>query len=194
MIPMGYMAKRVVAPPGFLSAVKGIVDVYSVSDCVNDNFADFVDDWRHNGYWFFDHPGIIANLAREKAIDLAGTLLFYYEAYDQEYTGADWRDFGPWKRHPGVDVKPLAAKTLEGFDVVTFWSENSSQPEHSPLSCNSLAEEIPTNEHCLLRSLEEAKRALERGKFAEGEAGPCWRVFAVYSVDEAWPPITEQFV
>jgi hypothetical protein len=194
MIPMGYMAKRVAATPEFLSSVREIVDVYSVSRCVNDDFADFVDDWKHNGYWFFDSPAIIAHLAGEKAIDLRGTLLFYYEACDQEYAKTGWRMFGPWSGNPDVNVAPPAKKTLEGFDVVTFWPENSSQPLCSPLSCNILAAQIPTNSHCLLRSLEEAKAALDRGDFAKGEPGPCWRIFAVFSVDERWPPIAEHLV
>jgi hypothetical protein len=52
MIPIGYMAKRICVPPPALG-LSGIVDIYSVNDCVNDNFADYVNYWRHNGYWFF---------------------------------------------------------------------------------------------------------------------------------------------
>lgn len=85
-----------------------------------------------------------------------------------------------------VDSPKRAA--LEGFDVVTVWSENSSAPEHSPLSCNGLAEKIPTNEHCLLASFDEAWEAVESGKFAGGEAGS-HRIFAVYSVEVPWPPV-----
>jgi hypothetical protein len=73
-------------------------------------------------------------------------------------------------------------RRLEGFDVVTFWAGNA--PECSPLSCNSLAEKLPTNTHCLLASFEEARMRLEDGTLLSGEAGP-YRIFAVYSVD--WP-------
>ena len=180
MIPMGYMAKRVSPPPGYIAA-PGLIDVYSVSSCVNDDFAEFIDFWKHNGYWFFDRPEIIDELSRANSVDLTDTKLFYYEAYEFEYTGREWRSFSPWIGCPGVSVVPPSDSDLEGFDVVTFWPENSSQPLHSPLSCNSLAEEIPTNSHCLLRSFDEAKSALEEGKFAKGEPGP-WRIFAVYSV------------
>lgn len=185
MIPVGYMAKRVAPPPGYV-APAGIVDVYSVSACVNDDFADFVDSWMHNGYWFFDRPELIANLAQENGIDLSGTKLFYYEAHELEYTGEEWRSFGPWDGWPEVNVSPPAKSHLEGFDVVTFWPENSSQPLCSPLSCNNLAEEIPTNAHCLLRSFDEATTALDQGGFAKGEPGT-YRIFAVYSADLAWP-------
>jgi hypothetical protein len=66
--------------------------------------------------------------------------------------------------------------------VVTFWAGNA--PEHSPLSCNSIAEDVPTNSHCLLATFEEAETALNKGVFEDGEPGP-YRIFAVYSVD--WP-------
>lgn len=69
-----------------------------------------------------------------------------------------------------------------GYDVVTFSTGNSA--ECSPLSCNSVAREVGTNEHCLLICLEEAKRLLEEGKFKNSEPGP-FRIFAVYSVP--WP-------
>ncbi|OQW33412.1 MAG: hypothetical protein A4E19_03115 [Nitrospira sp. SG-bin1] len=40
--------------------------------------------WKHNGYWFFDSPEVIEQVAREESIDLAGTKIFYYEVYKQD--------------------------------------------------------------------------------------------------------------
>jgi hypothetical protein len=37
-MPAGYMAKR------------DLKDVYSVSSCVNENFADYIEYWQHNGF------------------------------------------------------------------------------------------------------------------------------------------------
>jgi len=71
---------------------------------------------------------------------------------------------------------------LEGFDVVTFTAGNL--PEHSPLSCNGLAENLPTNSHCLFDMFAEAETSLNSGRFEECEPGP-YRIFAVFSVD--WP-------
>jgi len=70
-------------------------------------------------------------------------------------------------------------KHLEGFDVVTF--SNKNLPECSPLSCNHLAEEIPTNPHCLPDSFSDAKKYLEDGIFNNSEPGP-YRIFSVFSV------------
>jgi hypothetical protein len=186
MIPIGYMAKRNCDKPRALGLLT-VTDIYSVNACVNDNFADYVDYWKHNGYWFFDSPKIIQSLSREHSIDLDGTRLFYYEAHELEFDGENWRNFSPWGQIPVNVVSPIQ-KRLEGFDVVTIWAENSPDPEHSPLSCNALADEIPTNSHCLLNSFEEAENALNAGKFKGNDPG-AQRIFAVYSVD--WPVVEE---
>jgi hypothetical protein len=180
MIPVGYMAKRVSARPQWIGAER-VVDVYSVSNCVSNDFADYVDDWKHNGYWFFDSPEVIRTLARERAIDLAGTTLFFYEVYEREYKDAEsqWKSFKAEPAFPTRVILP-SGKTLEGYDVVTFSTGTSA--ECSPLSCNSLATEVETNLHCLLPSLERAQHLLETGTFNGTEPGP-YRIFAVYSVE-----------
>ena len=180
MIPVGYLAKRVAPKPEFLKAPQ-IVNIYSVSSCVSDDFADYVQYWKHNGYWLFDSPEIISGLAAEHAIPLAGTSLFYYEAYDLEFDGRSWCAF---TAEPSIEthVTPPAQKSLEGFDVVSFFARNA--PECSPLSCNSVADDVATNSHGLFASFEEAEKSLNKGVFESAEAGP-YRIFAVYSVD--WP-------
>ena len=178
MIPIGYMAKRSCEKPkGFI--MPSVADVFSVGSCVNDDFADFMSFWPQNGFWLFDSPEIIQNIARENSLSLAGTKLFYYEAYESEFTGKEWRSFFP-ELNTATDVLFPSQKILEGFDVVTF--STGTSPECSPLSCNGLANKIPTNRHCLIESFEEAKIALDSGKFDGAEPGP-YRIFAVYSVD-----------
>lgn len=180
MIPVGYMAKRVVPRPEILKASQ-VIDIFSVSNCVNDDFADYIADWKHNGYWFFDSPQIIRGLAEEHSISLDRTSLFYYEAYELEFDGQSWNSF---TAEPSVEtrVSPPSRKRLEGFDIVTFFAKNA--PECSPLSCNAVAEELQTNSHCLFKSFEEAETSLNQGVFEAAEPGP-YRIFAVYSVD--WP-------
>ncbi len=41
MIPIGYMYKRILLRPGWLEAPQ-VEDVYSVSDCLSEPFADYV--------------------------------------------------------------------------------------------------------------------------------------------------------
>jgi len=182
MIPAGYMAKRVTVRPSWLKA--GCVeDVYSVSGCISEDFTDYVKYWKHNGYWFFDSPEIITQLARDNSLDLTGTNLFFYEVYELEFDDTErrWCTFQPEASFT-TQVAPPLEKTLEGYDVVTFYVRTKAQC--SPLSCNSLANEIEINQHCLLPSLDRAKELLDEGKFNDAEPG-ARRIFAVYFVN--WP-------
>ena len=179
MVPAGYMAKRVQTPKGF--HIDHVRDVYSVSSHVNDDFADYINYWKHNGYWLFDSPEIIQTVARENSIELKGTSLFYYEVYEMEFDGQSWHPYQPESSFQ-TNIIPAVGKRLEGFDVVTFFAKNA--PESSPLSCNSMAKEVRTNDHCLLASFEEAYDGVTNGVFNDAEPGP-YRIFAVYSAD--WP-------
>jgi hypothetical protein len=180
MIAVGYMAKRVSKRPGWLQATQ-VSDIYSVSGCISEDFADYIDYWKHNGYWLFDSAEVIRSVAREHAIELEGTSLFYYEAYEMEFDGERWHPYAPELAFP-TNVTPPAKKRAEGFDVATFYARN--RPECSPLSCNSLAETLHKNAHCLLASFEEAKASIDNGGFSKCEPGP-YRIFSVYSVE--WP-------
>jgi len=103
MTPAGYMAKRVVPRPDWINAPK-VDDVYSVSGCVSEYFADYIKYWRHNGYWFFDSPDIIKSLAHEHAIDLRDCRFFYYEVFEEEFNGEKeiWEPFKPDDGSRGV--------------------------------------------------------------------------------------------
>jgi|SRR5580704_16145501 hypothetical protein len=177
MIPAGYMAKRVSKKPDWLRA-KQVIDIYSVSGCMCEDFADYIEYWKHNGFWFFDSPEVIRAVAQENSINLEGTSLFYYEAHELEFDGKNWLAFGPEPSIPTNVLLP-SSKRVEGFDVATFSNRNA--PEHSPLSCNRLADEVATNSHCLFASFEEAEMSLKNGAFSDTEPGP-YRIFSVYSV------------
>jgi hypothetical protein len=178
MTPAGYMAKRISKRPDWLKAAV-VEDVYSVSSCVSEDFGDYISDWKHNGYWFFDSPQIIRNVAQGNSIQLEGTSLFYYEAYEMEFDGESWASWSPETSIPTNVVLP-PRKHLEGFDAVSF--SVGTNPECSPLSCNSMAEGLHTHPHCLFESFDEAKSSLDNGSFKDCESGP-YRIFSVYSVD-----------
>ena len=178
MIPVGYMAKTILnRPEGF--GTTDIIDIYSVSSCMSKNFSDYIEFWRHNGYWFFDSPRIIQEISKEYSVNLTGTKIFYYEVYDLEFHENDeWKSFEPEASFP-TNIEVPDSKNLEGYDVVTFSTGNSA--ECSPLSCNSLANTIPVNRHCLLPDFDTAYQLLINGQFQNAEPGP-YRIFAVYSV------------
>jgi hypothetical protein len=178
MTPAGYMAKRVMTKPDWLQAAH-VIDIYSVSDCMSKNFADYIPFWKHNGYWLFDSPEIIWSVAKEKSISLNGTTLFYYTAYEMEFDGKAWHPYSPEVSFATNVVVP-STKQLEGFDVVNFTGRSS--PECSGLSCSNLAKELPTNSHCLFSSFAEAESLVSSGAFNNSEPGP-YRIFAVHSVN-----------
>jgi hypothetical protein len=179
MIPAGYMAKRIAQRPDWLKA-PGVRDIYSVSTCVSKAFMDFIRFWRHNGYWFFDDPKAIQELARENSLDMRECTFFYYEVYEMEFDeqSKEWLSFKP--SDLSTHVIPPAKKQFRGYDIVTFNAGTS--PECSPLSCNHLASEMSTNTHCLLETFEEARNSLESGEFDRTEPGP-FRIFSVYTID-----------
>ena len=180
MIDAGYMARAISAKPEDLD-LPGVDDIYSFSSCISDYFADYINFWAHNGYWLFDSPKIILDLASTHAINLNGAKLFFYQVYEFEWSEHDraWREFTPESSFPTSVVAPHKCH-LEGFDVATFSNGNSA--ECSPLSCNGLAADMPVNTHCLISSFDNAKRFLEEGKFNNSEPGP-FRIFAVYSTE-----------
>jgi hypothetical protein len=180
MIPAGYMAKRVRPKPDGHPAPQ-VIDIYSVSNCQSENFADYIPYWKHNGYWFFDSPEVIKSVAKEHSVSLDGTSLFYYEVYEMEFDGQTWHAFSAEASFP-TSVVPPSERQLEGFDVANFTAGTS--PECSGLSCSSLARDLQTNAHCLFASFSEAEMNVSRGAFNDSEPGP-YRIFSVYSV--GWP-------
>lgn len=175
------MAKKVASRPDWIRAPR-ITDVSSVSHCISEAFCDFIKHWKHNGYWLFDSPAVIAEIARAESINLSAHRIFYYEAHEEQFDEQlrRWQPFAPEAAFT-TRVSAPERKELLGFDVVSFSAQTS--PECSPLSCNGLAESIEVNEHCLLRSLEEARQLLESGAFENSEPGP-FRIFAVYCLPE----------
>lgn len=178
-IPAGYLYKKIANKPAWLKG--DIEDIYSVSSCVSADFADYINYWQHNGYWLFDNPAIMEKIADEQQLDLTEMQLFYYELYQLEFDEDRDDSWQPFKEETSftTDVLIPPNKIPMGFDVVTYTAGTS--PECSPLSCNSLAEEITVNKHCLFNTFLEAKQALETGLFTNAEPGP-YRIFAVYKV------------
>ena len=155
--------------------------ICSLSSCTSEDFADYIKYWKHNGYWLFNSPQAIEDIAKRENVDLSGATLFYYEAYEYEFDkdSKEWSAFTPEPSFV-TDVQVPIDKHLEGFDVTTFAS--GTAPECSPLSCNSLAKTIPVNRHCLLNDFATAKTSLEEGLFQHSEPGP-FRIVAVYTLD-----------
>ena len=178
MIPLGYMLKKVAAAPEWMQAPQ-VEQVCSLSNHVSEDFAHYVDLWKHNGWWLFDSPASVEEAAAEKSIGLTGLTLFYYEAFEDEYDedGKTWSAISPEAGFVTAVMIP-EVKALMGYDVVTYTV--NAAPECSPLSCNALAKDIATNRFCLLDDFEQARNLLESGAFDGSEPGP-FRIVAVYT-------------
>ncbi|EMF9034319.1 hypothetical protein V4U61_004704 [Vibrio parahaemolyticus] len=181
MIPVGYMYKVVSGKPDWLKASQ-IEDIYSVSSCVSEDFCDWVNYWKNNGYWFFDSPLLIHEIASENSIDLDNLTLFYYEMYEKQwvYDDNNWIDFYP-DEYFSTNVIVPSSKVSLGFDIVTY--TNNTSAECSPLSCNHMAEKIETNEHCLLKTLKSAVDLIEQQKFSQCGLGP-YRIVEVFRCEQ----------
>ncbi len=70
MVPIGYMYKTISAKPEWLKSTQ-VKDIYSVSSCLSKDFTDWVNYWKHNGYWFFNTPDVMVSLAAEYHINLS---------------------------------------------------------------------------------------------------------------------------
>ena len=187
MKPLGYLYKTVEKNPDWIKT-DSVYDIYSLSGCISKDFAEYIKYWKHNGYWLFDSPGVIEEVAKNENIDLSGCTLFYYEGYELEYD-EDLKVWLPYESESSFNttVELPLEKSPQGFDVASFSVHTS--PECSPLSCNSLAVEVSVNEHCLFPTFEEAKSSLESGKFEGSEPGP-YRIIAVYKVGMVVPGST----
>jgi len=180
MIPLGYMAKKIASRPEWLGNPR-VNQILSVCSCTSDDFADYVDFWKHNGFWFFDSPDVIKDLSQEHNLDLSGLRWFYYEAYEKEYDWDEgaWKSFAPEESFITNVVKPDTMRA-KGYDIVN--NTCGQMVECSPLSCNHLADEISVNADCLLETLEEACE-IASSKVMDGcEPGP-YRIVAVYEID-----------
>ena len=173
------MYKGIARPPDWLGA-PSVIDIYSASECISKNFCDYINYWKHNGFWLFNSPSVMHSLVEEHSLSLEGCTLFYYEAYELQFiqTEKEWAEYSPINDFETNVLSP-AQPQLEGYDVSTFLCGN--KPECSPLSCNYLARDLPVNPHCLFANFDDAKNAIESGKFEHSEPGPL-RILAVYSI------------
>lgn len=189
MLPAGYLLKRIAPPPGWLDAGPNhIKNVCSVADCVNDNVVDVQTAWQHNSFGLANTPNTLTALASKAGSDTDGAVLFYYMAYEYELPSDGWAfDASQWRPRSAapsssvcdaVEPPPDGSMELLGYDVVVF----EDYLGHSPLSCNSIANDLPVNEHCLLDGLDETVAAIDAGAFGGGCEEGVYTVFAVYLV------------
>ena len=190
MIAAGYLLKRVVPPPAWLTTAPTNIDlVCSVSACVNDNIVDPLTSWQHNSFGLANSPEVLWDLVRAEERDATHAKLFFYTAYEFSLESDGWSfDASAWQPRtpdpsanvPDAVATPAASETLTllGYDVVVV----DYGTFHSPLSCNGIAGELPVNRYCLFDAFDEAKSAIDLGRFGGGCEEGDYTVFAVHEV------------
>ena len=173
---IGYFPKKVAHRPDWLQAF-GVTAIRSVSEC----FSKGPDDWI--GHWTHNEHGVYSTQADAIAVvpeaDRSQFELHAYRMLPEIFVGGERLPFELLE----IAVEPLPQdfETL-GFDAVA--RSCSSHFDCSPLSCNLLAEEIETNEHCLLPTLDVAVKTALRFSLEEPEPGP------YFVVEVLWRPLS----
>lgn len=111
MIPVGYMHKRVEPRPDGLDA-PNVRDIFSVRNCISGDICDDTNFWRHNGYWLFDSPNDMEDLAAEVPIPLEGLVLFFFRLHPSQWVREidDWDAFSPEESFETRVVQPARSK------------------------------------------------------------------------------------
>jgi hypothetical protein len=166
MILAGYFARRIESPPDLLNA-SGVREICSVSECISAGAEGWISTWRHNSFGWFNSVAEALGVVPER--QQAEFRLFAYRIHRDVF-----RRTGRTALSVPDDVRPEplpdAFRSL-GFDSASKSSEQGLSLECSPLSCNSLACELPVNEHCLFPTLEAAVAGAERFAVEQPEPG-----------------------
>lgn len=183
LIPAGYMAKRIAEGP-LIAETLGLSEVWSVSECISKNFTNYIPYWKHNGYWLFNSPREIIEIAHAESLDPSELKLCYYRMFPWEFheSSRQWMPVASPTTEFNTEVRALTGAVHLGFDVVTY-SDNHS-PGCSPLTCNYLANNLRANQWGLLDTFGKAKSTLEAGAFDNSEPGP-FRIIEVSTLP--WP-------
>jgi hypothetical protein len=165
MIDAGYFRKRIVTCPKEIDAPQ-VREVCSVSDHISSGPDGWVECWIHNDFGWFNSVADATRVVPQP--DRPAYRLFAYRVAPYIYRGGDRIDL-----QVPADVRPESIPVdfvSRGFDAASKSDASVLGLECSPLSCNYLASEIPTNEFCLFPSVEAASAGAER--FSRGGAEP----------------------
>lgn len=161
---IGYFPKKVVHRPDWLKAA-GVTAIRSVSTCISKAPEGWIQSWTHNDLFIYSTRAAAAAVVPQA--ELGQYELHAYRMLPSVFDHGERRAI----ELPKLGVEPLAPEFQSvGFDAVSrSWA---STFDCSPLSCNLMAQEIATNEHCLLSNLAVAEEVAHRFAREEPEPGP----------------------
>jgi hypothetical protein len=156
---IGYFPKERAVPPPWMAELR-ILEVGSVSLCNASGPDGWINAWKHNDWGFFDDPDSAWSVVSPD--DRGRPRMLAYDLHPAEFIDGVEQPI----QAPSLDVAPLGRSfRFLGWDVVS--RSTGDFFECSPLSCNLLAKEVPTNSACLLPHFE-AARSLASTAEADG--------------------------
>lgn len=161
---IGYFPKKTVRNPDWLKRL-GVEEVCSVASCISKAPEGWIGHWKHNEMWVFDSPAVAWSVVPEA--EREGFEMYAYRIVPVEIAEGKDEVFNL----PAISPEPLPSDFQSfGFDIVC--RSCGSNFECSPLSCNHMAEEVPTNRFCLLDDLATALGVARGFDEAGCEPGP----------------------
>ncbi len=165
---IGYFPKKIALRPDWLKTPR-VTAIRSASGCCSKGPDNWIEHWRHNELWLYSTQA--AAIAVVPAADRSQFELHAYRMLPAVFNKGERQPV----ELPKMEVEsPQQDFESVGFDAVAC--SCGSGFECSPLSCNSMADEIETNEHCLLRTLAFAEEIALRFSLEEPEPGPYYVV------------------
>jgi hypothetical protein len=170
-ILIGYFPKRTLRRPDWLKAA-GVEEICSVSSCISEDPDGWIDEWRHNDLYVYDSPDLAWSIVRDEVRSEFD--LYAYKLFPVIFESGQQQPFDISALNP----LPLADSFVRlGYDAVNRTA--GATFECSPLSCNSMAEQIAVNRHCLIDDPAIAFQHAAEFEAAGCEPGP-------YFVVEVW--------
>jgi hypothetical protein len=167
VIDGGYFPKVIERSSPALKLPPTIHDICSASTCIYDGPDGWIDQWRHNEFGWFNTIEDAWAVTPEP--ERSRYRLFAYRIAETRFrNGAALTLTVPADVHP---VPIPDTFTSLGYDAVSKSMESVLGFECSPLSCNSMAAEMPTNEHCLFDTEAAATAAAMAFSVDEPEPG-----------------------
>jgi hypothetical protein len=166
VIDAGYFPKRIKARPDGINAPQ-VREICSVSNCISDGPENWIQAWLHNEMgWFNWIVHALSVVPRERESEFR---LFAYRVHPVKFTPSG---LVPIVTPSDVQPEPVTDEFRSlGFDCANDSNCGVLGLECSPLSCNYMALEMETNEHCLFTSLDHAIRGAERFAAEQPEPG-----------------------
>jgi hypothetical protein len=176
LVLIGYFPKKVVQRSASLKAAH-VTAVRNASGCLSSGPPGWIQHWTHNEMWVYSTiDAALAVMPQDERGE--------YELQAYRMLAIRW-DAGRGMSIvlPTLNVEAVPASFHSvGFDAVSIQAGVAGFG-CSPLSCNAMAEEIETNEHCLLPTQQLAEHTALRFSIDEPEPGPFYVIEVLLTSD-----------